>query len=171
MGFSIQWVKYNPIPDVSGNFSVLQENIPFLDFGIQYGDAPSLGNPQKHVIGLKFQGTNATSIKVWLPNYYGDIYNISDNSVVPRIDISTFNFVFKAISTREAGYSSPPSTWSNIPSSEGSAISLGNATINKQFEAFSDPLGIGLIVPSTFSITNFTAQNISLFASFETDDQ
>lgn len=86
MGFSVSWQSYLPTPDGFGNFTVSTTDLSFLDFGAQYGDDPGRLNPPKHVVGLRFQGTAAYNIRVWLASTRAEIMPAVTRKPIPRLD-------------------------------------------------------------------------------------
>jgi hypothetical protein len=70
-------------------------------------------------------------------------------------------------------YSDFVGDWPEMPTSEASAIPLLDAPLNKQFEAYSQPLGIGCVVPKVLhtDYDDITLQNLRLLAAFDTYDQ
>ena len=275
MGFSVNWHSFANTPDGDGNFTITNSELNLLDFGAQYGDDSNRIHPTKHVVGLRFQGTSAFNIRVWLASTFGEIIPDTTKRPLPRInvevvsgsplrherhllegEVSTFSAVrddnsgdasidpykivfngsilvspalwnpsvmadspgsvgakitltpphniatgtgivwvrdqdtdaiysadFEVVdalfrfygcrATDQTTYNGFVPTWSVMPQSEPSAVSLLDAPLNKQFEAYSQPLGIGVVVPHLVNpaYANLTIQNLRLMAAFDTYDQ
>lgn len=270
MGFTVNWHKFDSLPDVDGNFTILEPELSFLDFGAQYGDDPDRFDPPKHVVGLRFQGTSAYNIRAWIPSTRAEIIPFETKKSLPRVEISdiegslirhetyidvnqstpttlpaveeassadpyavfyegievnnpeqwtpsltvdgseawitftppvntrlgewsiyfkdqeteiVYKIVFQIVdavfkfhgcrATDEDTYTEAVSSWPKFPNNEIQGISLLDAPLNKQFMAYSQPLGIGAVVPSVVQepYEDITIQNIRIMAAFDTDDQ
>ena len=93
MSLAFTWVKYNSTPvTVDGKTVFVVENtsLPFLHLGTYAPDATYAGN-RKFLLGLKFRGSGATNIKVWMDGTKCDFFPL-DGDIVDGGDLDADAF-------------------------------------------------------------------------------
>ena len=165
MPIAVSWVQ---LPPESPFLPVPKFDLPYLDFGTVPPGTYSV--PQ--VIGLRFQGCGVQNIKVWQDGPSCSIY--SQDVSAPQLLVASPAVLALVLNTngsvttyQTAVQSHDPSAFPAMPTTLGSAISLGDAPLGVNYEAVSAPLAITILAPSTDHVD---VRDFRLMAAFETTD-
>ena len=131
------WVRYSDSPQsVNGasKFTPVNSDLPFLYFGNYTStDAWSeTGQTGKFVMGLRFLGTGASNIKVWMDGHYADFWPADFTAPDLRVDLTSAGFDFRGTVLQVTDFSPIApclvATTANIPNI--STTNIANDTID-----------------------------------------